>query len=197
VTDSDHPIELVVRAGRIYQNRGAATLSLFRTNTADWKDNKPEATVEVPPDGREHPVKLQPKQTGSYAVVVSDAAAGTVVRWPKPRPMTVVSSLDQPANFYGRWSLCFYVPSGTKFVGGFSAGPGRLLDGDGKVVFTFKDKPGYFRVLVSPGQDVRLWRFDRCAGQHLLMTVPPCLARSREELLLPAEVVNAEKNASE
>jgi len=30
---------------------------------------------------------------------------------------------------------------------------------------------------------------DRCTGQRLLMTVPPCLAATAKELLLPAEVV--------
>jgi hypothetical protein len=48
-------------------------------------------------------------------------------------------------------------------------------------------------VPVKPGEDGRLWKFHQCAGQRLLMTVPPYLARSGKELLLPAEVV--EKDA--
>jgi hypothetical protein len=34
--------------------------------------------------------------------------------------------------------------------------------------------------------------FSNTAGKRLLMTVPPCLARSPKELLLPKEVVKAD-----
>jgi hypothetical protein len=40
--------------------------------------------------------------------------------------------------------------------------------------------------------DGKLWRFEHCQGQRLLMTVPPYLARNGAELLLPAEVVAAD-----
>ncbi len=42
------------------------------------------------------------------------------------------------------------------------------------------------------GRDGALWKFEDCQGQRLLMTVPPFLARGAEELLLPAEVVDAD-----
>jgi hypothetical protein len=37
-----------------------------------------------------------------------------------------------------------------------------------------------------------LWTFVDTQGQRLLMTVPPYLARSAAELLLPSEVVAAD-----
>jgi len=43
---------------------------------------------------------------------------------------------------------------------------------------------------VPPGEDGKLWRFEQCSGDRMLMTVPPYLARSAEELLLPKEVVD-------
>ena len=120
---------------------------------------------------------------------VSDHAAGTVLSWPAGLPRTVVSSPEQPATFHGRWSLYFYVPKGTREVGGYASGAGAMLDGSGKVVHTFEARPGYFSVAVPAGQDGRLWKMERCVGQRLLMTVPPCLAASARELLLPVEVV--------
>ena len=42
---------------------------------------------------------------------------------------------------------------------------------------------------VPAGQDGKLWKFDQCVGQRLLMTIPPILARTSAELLLPEEVV--------
>jgi hypothetical protein len=42
------------------------------------------------------------------------------------------------------------------------------------------------------GRDGALWKFEDCVGQRLLMTIPPYLARRAEDLLLPAEVVDAD-----
>jgi hypothetical protein len=106
--------------------------------------------------------------------------------------MTLVSSPDVPTEFHGRWSLYFYVPKGTKVVGGFASGAGSLLAPDGKKVRDFDGKPGYFSVPVPAGHDGKLWMFSNTAGKRLLMTVPPCLARSPKELLLPKEVVKAD-----
>jgi hypothetical protein len=50
----------------------------------------------------------------------------------------------------------------------------------------------YWSVPVPAGQDGKLWRFDQARGEFKLMTVPPYLARSAAELLLPAEVVKAD-----
>jgi hypothetical protein len=46
---------------------------------------------------------------------------------------------------------------------------------------------------VEAGEDGKLWQFQNTAGSRMLMTVPPYLARSGSELLLPAEVVKAAK----
>jgi hypothetical protein len=68
-----------------------------------------------------------------------------------------------------------------------------LLDADGHEVLDFaKKEEGWFKVPVQAGQDGRLWQFENSQGQRLLMTVPPYLARCREELLLPTEVIEAD-----
>jgi hypothetical protein len=132
---------------------------------------------------------IENKLTGeSYSV--SGAAQTT---WSDGVPMTIESSFERPGGFYGYWTLYFYVPRGTKIVGGFSGGAGTLRNGGGSVAHTFTDKPGYFSIAVPPGEDGKLWKFEQCAGDKMLMTVPPFLARSASELLLPREVV--EKDA--
>jgi hypothetical protein len=71
-----------------------------------------------------------------------------------------------------------------------------LLDSDGKVALDFTGRgDGWFTVPVPAGQDGKLWTFADTNGQRLLMTVPPFLARSGDELLLPAEVVAADAQA--
>ena len=55
----------------------------------------------------------------------------------------------------------------------------------------FDEKPGFSNVAVPSGEAGRLWKFEQCSGDKMLMTVPPFLARSAAELLLPREVVEA------
>jgi hypothetical protein len=105
----------------------------------------------------------------------------------------MISSPEQPAELHGRWTLYFYVPKGTTTIAGFSSGPGLLMDPDGRKFHDFDARPGYFRLAVPPGQDGKPWLFANTAGRRLLMTVPPCLARTPRELLLPAEVVEADR----
>jgi hypothetical protein len=119
----------------------------------------------------------------------------TKVAWKPGTPMTIISSLAEPAPFSGSWNLYFYVPKKTKIIGLFADGSGRLLDPTGSVAFTFKSKkPDYYRIKVPEGHDGKLWKFHQCTGTKRLMTVPPCLASNTEELLLPQEVVEAGRN---
>jgi hypothetical protein len=119
----------------------------------------------------------------------------TRVGWKPGTPMTIVSSLDEPATFSGSWNLYFYVPKKTKIVGLFASGSGKLLDPTGNVAFTFKaKKPDYYGIKVPEGQDGRLWKLHQCTGTKRLMTVPPCLASNARELLLPKEAVEADCN---
>jgi hypothetical protein len=176
-------VALSVRGGIIYQSRGAAKLALFPRAEPE---GKAVAEASVPPERKHLPVRLTTEFTGLHRLDLSDHAAGTAVEWPAGLPVTVVSSPEQPATLHGRWSLYFYVPKGTRHVGGYSSGVGTMLDGAGKVVHTFPGRGEYFAVPVPPGQDGKLWKMQHSTGQRLLMTVPPCLARSAKELLLPA-----------
>ncbi len=126
---------------------------------------------------------------GLYRLHLSDGGDGTEITWPAGTPLTIRSDPASPALLHGRWTLYFYVPRNTKVIGGFADGPGELRDPDGKTVHTFGDAPGYFSIPVPAGQDAKLWRFHHGNGRRLLMTVPPYLARSAKELLLPREVV--------
>lgn len=186
IADPAQPLKLTVRAGLVYGNRGPARFALY---PAAETLGQAVAHAEVPPDKTEHPITLKTTFTGLHRIEVTDAAAGTAVTWPEGMPMTLQSSPDARDNFHGRFTLYFYVPKGTKTVGGYSSGLGTLVNGSGKEVHTFTREAGYFSVPVGPGEDAKLWQFRNGTGQRLLMTVPPYLARSPRELLLPAEVV--------
>ena len=148
----------------------------------------------VPPDGEERTVRLQAKEPGLHRITLNDGGDMTRIAWEPGTPMTVRSGHDSPARLGGRYHLYFYVPKGTDVVGMYASGRGDLRDGDGNVLFTFDGKKAnYYSVPVPEGQDGRLWKLHHSSGQRRLMNVPPYLARSAEELLLPREVVGGER----
>ncbi len=159
----------------------------------------------VQPDGKTYGVTLQTTHDGLHQVDVVDGGDYTRIAWPEGMPVTLPSAFDTPTvstHFRGGWTLYCYVPKGTTVVGGWAARiaqwapriSGVLKDGDGNVVFDFSQaEDGWFSVPVPPGQDGKLWKFENSQGTRQLMTIPPYLARTGAELLLPKEVV--EKDA--
>ena len=203
----------------IWIPEGAGRVALKVTVRKVWAHRMPKISLYSPrevslnavavdetprPDGKTYDVVLQTPHAGLHRVETVDGGDFTHIEWPAGMPVTVESGIDTPgvtSQFRGPWTLYFYVPRGTAVVGGWSSRvanwaprpSGRLLDADGHEVLDFgRLGEGWFRVPVPPGQDGRLWKFENCVGQRLLMTVPPYLARRAEELLLPEEVVRAD-----
>ncbi len=188
-------IELKVTGGLIvgYRDRGNVKITLYAEQEATLE---PVAEDEsVPPDGVERIVQLRTPYTGLHTLEWNDGSDMTRVIFPEDLPFTVRSTLEDPMRPNGRWTLSFYVPRGTKVVGGYAGSNlGLMLDGNGNQIFDFADMDaaGYFRVDVPPGQDGKLWTFANSVGPRMLMTVPPYLAPSGDHLLLPREVVTAD-----
>ena len=182
--------KLEVTSGLVYANQAPARLALFPSG-----DTLGQAVAHAEIPGTQQPVAIELATTekGLARIELSDRGRGTRITWSQDVAVTIPATRDAPADFNGRWTLYFYVPKGTKVVGGYSsAGAGELLDADAQKVHTFGREAGYFQVPVAKGQAGRLWRFSKSAGERILMTVPPYLARTAEELLLPAEVVAAD-----
>lgn len=185
-------IVLDVTGGLIahYRDRGNVKISLYaaQEETLDavaYDDS-------VPPDGKMYRVILSSPYPELHTLQVSDGSDRTRLEFPDGQLLTVVSGIDAPAGLPGQWSLYFYVPRGTGIVGGFStSATGKMLDGAGHQVLDFgaTERTGFFSVPVPEGQDGTFWRFEQCRGNRMLMTVPPYLARTPAELLLPREVV--------
>ena len=186
-------IDLQVTGGLIkhYRDRGNVKFSLYSPQ---------EVTLEavdrddsVPPDGEQRRLVLTSPYSGLHRLEWNDGQDMTQVVLPADLPLTIRSTLEDPMRLGGRWDLYFYVPQGTKVVGGYTgATRGTMLDGDNNVAFDFgtMKAAGYFSVPVPAGQDGKLWKFADSRGSRILMTVPPYLATSLERLLLPREVVN-------
>ncbi|MEO8496913.1 MAG: DUF4838 domain-containing protein [Planctomycetota bacterium] len=194
--ENHRQVELQVTGGLIkhYRDRGNVKFSLYSPQEAtldavDYDDS-------VPPDGEQRRIVLTSPYSGLHRLEWNDGSDMTSVIFPKDLPLTIRSTLEDPMRLGGRWDLYFYVPRGTTVVGGYSDSTrGRMLDGDNKVVFDFStmNAAGYFSVPVPERQDGKLWKFSDSSGSRMLMTVPPYLATSADTLLLPREVVEADR----
>ncbi len=159
------------------------------------------------PDNQPRTLALRTPHPGLHRIETYDGGDITRIAWPGGLPVTIESApdtADVTSHFRGAWTLYFYVPRGTKIVGGWASRvanwapkiSGKLRAPDGREMLDFaKLEDGFFKVEVPPGMDGALWKFENTLGQRLLMTVPPYLARSGDELLLPAEVVETDARA--
>ncbi|MFW6059435.1 MAG: DUF4838 domain-containing protein [Phycisphaeraceae bacterium] len=147
-------------------------------------------------------VTLETPYAGLHRVEVRDGGDYTRINWPAPVRVTLPADGPSATHMYRNWwTMYFYVPKGTEQVAGWARRianwaprvQGVMKDGDGNVVHDFSEAgAGWFIVPVPEGQDGRLWKFERNSGTRELMTVPPYLAPSAADLLLPEEVVNAD-----
>lgn len=188
--DQPGEIALQITGGMIakYRDRGNVSLTLFA-------DENPEldAVAEdesTPPDGQTYTVKLRSPFAGLHRLIVSDGNDRTRIGWPEGLPVTATGP-----HTAGRWYLYFYVPKGTRQIAGFAnVGGGSLLGPDGmpRLDFDKLKTPGHFVVDVPQGDDGKLWKFHHVLGVRRLLNVPPYLASSADQLLLPIEVVEAD-----
>ncbi len=190
-----YEIKLRITGGLIahYRDRGNVRVNLWKLGGASETGEQETLVAEdrsVPPDGIQRLVTLTVKEAGLYKITVADGGDLTTVSWPTGTPISFKSSLAEPIKTNGRWSLYFYVPRGTKVIGLFGGSAGTVHSPDGQTALSFdRAQAGYHSVPVPPGNDGKLWKVHHAAGAIRLLTVPPYLARSGEELLLPKEVV--------
>jgi hypothetical protein len=184
---------IVAKGGLVYTNKGNLNIKFYPRE--EPLGGYVDSDTSVVPNGTNYNVSLDTTYTGAHAITVNDGTGGFVVTpSTSGTPFTFEVSLDKPAQFYGRWTMYFYVPKGTTTVGGYSwgganDGTDKLLDGAGATRLTFNSTPAYWSVSVPTGQDGKLWQFKLANSRRALMTVPPYVARQATELLLPRDVV--------
>jgi len=185
-------IELQVTGGLIphYRDRGNVSFRFYAEQEATQEAVAQDASV--PPDGKPRQVVLKSPYAGLHWLEWTDGSDLTQVVPPPSLPWTIRMTLEDKTSLQGRWSLYFYVPRGTKVIGGYAASrDGRVVNPQGKPAFNFNGlrAAGYFSVPVPAGQDGTLWKMEDVSGARVLLTVPSCFAKTAETLLLPKEVV--------
>ena len=188
-------ISLTITGGLIahYRDRGNIRVELWKLGGASATGEHETLTASdrsVPPDGKPRTIGLPVAEAGLYRIDVSDGGDLTNVEWPRDQRISFKSSIDQPIKTNGRWTLYFYVPRGTTTLGLHAESGGRIHDPSGKELLNLEGTPaGYYSIRVPNGADGKLWKIHSAAGSIRLLTVPPYLARSPDELILPGEVV--------
>ncbi len=194
-------VDLTITVQKVWANR-MPKISLYSPREVTLDAVATDASYK--PDGKANAISLKTPHVGLHRVETWDGGDYTRIQWPAGMPVTIESGIDTPdvtSHFRGGWTLYFYVPKGTNVIGGWASRianwaprvSGQLVDAAGRVAYDFgANEEGWFKVPVPEGQDGTLWKFANSQGQRLLMTVPPYLARNAEELLLPADVVDAD-----
>lgn len=194
--DKSQPaLRLNVTGGLIrhYRDRGDVRIKLIKAGEPfDSENATPLDTAAVPPDGETRTVQLTSDQGGLHRLELTDGGDMTRLEWEAGQPLTLWGTRHESTTYLGPWTLCFYVPKGTKRVAGYvESSVGQLLTPMGETAYDFRkiQTSGYFDVPVPTGMDGQLWWLDGCKRRVILMTVPPALARSGRELLLPQSVI--------
>jgi hypothetical protein len=197
-------IHLKVTVKRVWNNR-PHEIALFSPKDVNIKPVDTSGIVK--PDGKQYDVILKTPHAGLHRIRVRDGGDFTRIVWPEGMPVTLPSAMDTAGvknHFRGGWTLYFYVPRGTRTVAGWASRianwapriSGTMVDAGGKVQYDFsKAEDGWFKVPVPEGQDGKLWKFQNTQGTRRLVTVPPYFAVSGERLLLPKEIVEADRPA--
>lgn len=182
--------EITVNGANTYVNRGSVRVRLFSDQNPD--PGEPVATAEAPADKTDHTLKLRSAYVGLHRVEVSDSGGGTNLSWPLGQRVVFVASVEENFRLVSTSDFVFYVPQGTVSLGGYAESlAGILRHPGGQTAFIFQQmgKPGYFSVPTTPDKTGACWQLSGARGKKILLTVPPYLARSPAELLVPAEVL--------
>lgn len=186
-------IVLEVTGGLIkhYRDRGNVRIQLWKLGGASATGESETLVSEdasVPPDGVERRVVLKVKEPGVHRIDLDDGHDLTRVEWPEGQIMSWKMGLEEfPEAINGRWTLYAWVPEGTRRIGLYSAAPaGELVDPEGARALDLSAEGGRFlSVPVPAGMDGRFWMFRNVAGRVAPLSIPPFLARTPAELLVP------------
>lgn len=198
ISSPPQEIRLQVKTGLIYNVRGPATVELSHRGPigVEKVGFYSVDSAEVPEDREWHDVAFTARKKGLYQITLDERMTGTRMKWPADLPRTVHVSEGADKQASGRHSWYFYVPKGTRIVGAYStAGAGGLYNAEGNQILDFRQTPrDYVSVKVPNGQDGKLWSVRSLSGRFRLLNVPPFVAGTADDLLLPKEVVDKDRS---
>jgi hypothetical protein len=180
--------DFTIKGGLTFPGRSPVKVKLF----ADENPNidEPVDQLDVKDDQQSHQIHLSSPYAGIHRLEIENRGRA-LLSWPQGQRVNIPVSPGDKTNLIGEnYTMYFYVPTGTKIIGGFSETKSGTIESPlGKTVFNFKEmeKPDYFYADVPAGQDGKWWRLVDAQGPKTLLTVPPYLFRTPSEALLPKD----------
>jgi hypothetical protein len=117
-----------------------------------------------------------------------DVDPNSGVHWSCPGFCTTKLTNLERSMYQGPFSGYFLVPAGTTEIGGYANDDVRFESPAGALIHTTL-APDYFVFAIDPPLADEIWKFENANAVFCLMTVPPGIAFSPDELLVPAELV--------
>ena len=189
------PIDISIRAGGIKNTRDKsfyASAKLYKIGGTSETGSRETLikTDKIPIDYTFHTVSFKPEQPGLHKIVINDKRSVSEYRGVEGTMFTLM----QPADIR-IVKVYFYVPKETKVLGFFCtmAHRGNIVDPNGKCIYSFSKTVGHHSIPVPDGLDGKLWELVQFAGNINFLTVPPYVASTPAQLLLPKEVVQKDK----
>ena len=175
--------QLTISTGHLGTNRGGVRWELLKA------DGKVLQSGVVPPDRAKHTVRFKETTDGPHRLRCEDQGAGTQISWPPGS--TALGLADRRHYQYGIGlrGLYFYVPKGSKQIVAWVSSVSRLTfsDASGRTKkCELSTWPNLVVVDVKEDQDGQAWSVaSNVNGQFMLLNIPPYLALSPDELLVP------------
>lgn len=186
-TDDGTLPRFTFRAGLIYTDRGELRIDVYDANDQGVFE------ANIPPDKQDHVIDLQFAQPGLYRLEITNPRQGYTWDY-QPRGSRLTIKAGREARLDDVWldRMYFYVPKGReKIVLAAKLKQGRysVIDGDGNVIEpqAIETQQGLVTIPVAKGQSGKVWSmtFETLRPAMDFLNIPPYLAYSPDELLLP------------
>ncbi len=186
---AQQPQEFTILHGIIPHYRSFMPEAVLRLYSSD--NPFPGAAVAetlLPIDGEARSYRFASPFAGTQRLELSANDGGTMIEYPPGTRAVREASSARPMTAMAPWQGCIYLPPGTDTVGGYFNGRLTLVDQEGVQRYHQVNETGFFAVPAELRETGQAWQIIFQGDSLQLMTVPPYLARTPQELLVPQEV---------
>ena len=149
---------------------------------------------DIPIDGKKTEYRFKSNFSGLHTLAISNAQGGIRVFNANKTLAVRTASHDEPLEIKRPLIGYFYIPPACKIVGGYFGGVGgaymQIYDDNNRLIYEHKlGLVDYFSVKVPENQQGKTWKINVYTDNMYFLTVPPYIARTPQELLIPSELL--------
>jgi hypothetical protein len=191
--ETKRPPEITISTGMNNNKKGAAKWKLYNSS------GKLIQSGEITPDKLKHLLNFKPWGKGLYRFEYDDKGMFSTLTWPPRAKVCLLADAKNKPKLYGTSHFRFYVPKGKKKVvlymenGGAHVFNAKLR----KVLNPTKKRKQVVEIPVKSGEDGTIWNIQSVVGIIVLKNIPPLLALNEDELLIPEQCTQKEKQKKE